>query len=182
MPAYPTISAGAASCLSGWAPVAMGTAGGAPSRWLIPGPAPPRACPITATASPATGLAEPSGLRSKGPQAGTALSPGQGTPYLSQAWGTFQTQDSRSPAGQEGQAGVLGKNTPREWWEGLETCQERGPRLVTGQVSGWSLWGSMPTYSSSRWSPSQLWDSGHSTPLPRALVSSAAKWEAKKWL
>lgn len=59
---------------------------------------------ITAAASPATGLAKPSGLRSKEPWAGTAQGPGQGSPYLSQAPGTSQTQDTRSPVGQKGQA------------------------------------------------------------------------------
>ena len=105
MPASPNVSAGAASCLQGWAPVAMEVAGGAPSRWLIPGPAPPRPPPPSLWQ-----LLQQPGRQNHlvCDQRGRR----QALPYLSQAWGTFQTQDSKSPVGQEGQAECMGKILP----------------------------------------------------------------------
>lgn len=62
--------------------------------------------------------------------------PGQDTPYLSQASGTFQTQNTRSPVGQEGQG--------QGAWEGAQGLAERldaqGLRLGSGKKkkSQWS--------------------------------------------
>lgn len=82
--------------------------------------------------------------------------------------------------GRRGRPEGVRTDTPWEWREGLETCQERGLRLETGRRGTVVRpYGSLtPLVPPPAWAQAAV---GPGTPLLWALVCSAAKWESKQW-